>query len=184
MLAVIRQFDDGMQACVRLDDGECSDTLDVGLRQGCVFAPLLFNMFFTAVLRVAEKRFLADAAITDYMVQLQKKGERREERHFTHRQSRRAEGEGGGGAETVGYAVRGRCGHRIAITRRAGEDDDGDRDCVLAVRADGLRGENRDMCLQTKGGGKVPFTINTAGQVYKQTIEFVYLGGAITAGRP
>ena len=39
------------------------------------------------------------------------------------------------------------------------------------------------MCLETKGGGKVSFTINAAGQVYKQTIEFVYLGGAITADR-
>ena len=39
------------------------------------------------------------------------------------------------------------------------------------------------MCLQTKGGGKVSFTTNAAGQVYKQTIEFVYLGGAITADR-
>ena len=27
------------------------------------------------------------------------------------------------------------------------------------------------------------FTINAAGQVYKQTTEFVYLGGAITANR-
>ena len=41
---------------------------------------------------------------------------------------------GGGGAEIVGYAVRGQCGHHIAIIRRAGEDDDGDRDCVLVVR--------------------------------------------------
>ena len=74
MLAVIRQFHDGMQAYVRLDDGECSDKFDVGrgLRQGRVLAPLLFNMFFTAVLRVAEKRFLADAAITNNMVQLQR----------------------------------------------------------------------------------------------------------------
>ena len=29
MLAVIRQFHDGMRACVRLDDGECSDLFDV-----------------------------------------------------------------------------------------------------------------------------------------------------------
>ena len=32
------------------------------------------------------------------------------------------------------------------------------------------------MCLQNKGGGKVSFTVNAAGHVYKQTIEFVYLG--------
>eukprot|EP00904_Undaria_pinnatifida_P002098 jgi/Undpi1/1188/HiC_scaffold_10.g04650.m1 len=71
-----------MQACVRLDDGECSDKFDVGqgLRQGCVLAPLLFGMFFTAVLRVAEKCFLADAAITDDMVQLQRNNERGEKR--------------------------------------------------------------------------------------------------------
>ena len=39
------------------------------------------------------------------------------------------------------------------------------------------------MCLETKGGGRVPFTIMAAAQVYKQTIELVYLGGAITADR-
>ena len=77
MLAVIRQFHDGMQACVRLDNEERSDKFDVGqgLRQGFVLAPLLFDMFFPAALRVAEKRFLADAAITDNMVQLQRKEE-------------------------------------------------------------------------------------------------------------
>ena len=31
--------------------------------------------------------------------------------------------------------------------------------------------------------GKVSFKINAAGQVYKQTIEFVYLGGDITEDR-
>ena len=38
MIAVIRQFDDGMRACVRPDDGVCSDWFEVeqGLRQECV----------------------------------------------------------------------------------------------------------------------------------------------------
>ena len=61
-------------------DGGCSDMLDVkqGLRQGRVcFAPLLFNMFFTAVLRVEEKRFAVDKAITGSLVQLQRKQEKK-----------------------------------------------------------------------------------------------------------
>ena len=37
--------------------------------------------------------------------------------------------------------------------------------------------ETEIMGLQTEGGGKVSFTINAAGQVYKQAIEFVYSGG-------
>ena len=31
-----------------------------------------------------------------------------------------------------------------------------------------------------ENGGHVPFTVTSAGQVYKQTDEFVYLGGAIS----
>ena len=80
--AIIRQLHDGMQARVRLDDGECSEMFDVwqGLRQGCVLEPLLFDVFFTTVLRVADKRFLSDTAFTDNMVQLQQKKEKGEER--------------------------------------------------------------------------------------------------------
>ena len=39
------------------------------------------------------------------------------------------------------------------------------------------------MCVKTKGGGKVSFTIIAAGQVYRKQFKFVYLGGAITADR-
>ena len=55
---------------------------------------------------------------------------------------------------------------------------------VTACSAFGLtvsEAKTEIMCLQTKGGGKVSFAINAAGQVNKQTIEFVYLGGAISA---
>ena len=57
---------------------------------------------------------------------------------------------------------------------------------VTACSAFGLavtKAKTERMCVQTKSGGKVSFTVNPADLVNKQTIEFVYLGGAITADR-
>ena len=50
MLAVIRQFYDGMQACVRSDDGECSGMFEEqGIRQRRALAPLLFNICLSLI---------------------------------------------------------------------------------------------------------------------------------------
>ena len=74
MISVIRQFHDGMRACVRLDDRVCSGwfAVEQGLRQGYVLAPLLFNIF-TAIINVAPARFKADKDIMEAWVHLRKK---------------------------------------------------------------------------------------------------------------
>ena len=57
MISVIRQFHDGMRGSVWLDDGVCSGWFAVEQGQGCVLAPLRFNIFFAAVINVVCARY-------------------------------------------------------------------------------------------------------------------------------
>ena len=75
MFSTIRQFHDGMRACVQLDNRVCSGrfALEQGLCQGCVLAPLLFAIFLVVVINVAYTRFKVDDDIMDALMHLRKK---------------------------------------------------------------------------------------------------------------
>ena len=83
MISPIRQFHDGMRAYVRHDDRVCLGwfAVEQGLRQGCILAPLLFNINFAAVINVAYTHFKVDKDIMRALMHMWKKtgaGGRRE----------------------------------------------------------------------------------------------------------
>ena len=172
MIEVIRQFHDGMRACVRSDDGRCSEWFEVaqGLRQGCVISPLMFNVLFAAVLRVVLERFSEDAGILADLIHL-------------HEQSSKV------GPETALEYV------RRTIWGMLYADDA----CIVSRSPRGLgrmmavfvevfgafgltisESKTETMCMPIPRASATKIVFNATGQQYRQTTSFTYLGGTVT----
>ena len=176
MISVIRQFHDGMRACVRLEDRVCSRwfAVEQGLRQGCVIAPLLFNIFFAAVINLASTRFKADKGIMDALVHLRKK-----------------RGAGGRGEATVGESPLATPLWGMLYADDAGVVSQSPEQLrkmmgviVVLCAVFGLtvsEAKTEIIGLRAKGmpESTATFSVEAAAQVYNQTNKCIYLGGNV-----
>ena len=148
--------------------------MEQGLRQGCVLALILFNIFFAAVMNLASTRFKADKGIMDALVHLRKK-----------------RGAGGRGEATVGESVLATPFWNMLYADDAGVVSQSPEQLrkmmgviVVVCAAFGLtvsEVKTEIMCLRAKEmpESTATFSVEAAGQVYNQTKEFVYLGGNV-----
>ena len=176
MISAIRQFHDGMQACVRLDDRVCSRwfAVEQSLRQGCVLAPLLFNIFFAVVINVASTRFNADKGIMDALVHLRKKREATGRGEATTRELVLATplwdmlyADDAGVVSRSLEQLRKMMGLIVVVCAAFGLTVSEAKTEIMRLRAKGMPEPT------------ATFSVEAAGQVYNQTNEFVYLGGNV-----
>ena len=141
------------------------------VKEGCVLAPLLCNIFFVAVTNVASTRFKADKGLMDALVHPRKK-----------------RGVGGRGEATAGESVLATPLWGMLYPDNVGVVSQSPKQPRKMIGVIGVvcaafgltvsEAKTEIMCLRTKGM-IATFSVEAADQVYNQTIEFVYVGGDV-----
>ena len=138
--------------------------------QGCVLSPLLFNIFFAAVLNVVLQRFSEEPAILAELVHLKEPS--------TSMGPEPA-------MDYVGHAVWGMLyAEDACIVSRSPQGLAKMMEVIVEVcRAFGLTvsaKKTETMCMPPPRTPRTMVRIEAAGQIYKQVQSFTYLGGAVT----